>query len=71
MGPFEQFSKEALKAQDGKSVPLTLENGGPIVGEVIFHYDEGAGDLKLEARLESAPITDWLVEKVINDIKES
>jgi hypothetical protein len=41
----ERFTEEALKAQDGKKVPLTLEFGGPVVGEATLRYDSETGSL--------------------------
>ena len=35
---FNVFTEEALASQDGKTVPLTLEIGGPVVGEATFKY---------------------------------
>lgn len=35
------FTEEALQAQDGKKVPLTLEPGGPVIGEATMKYDSG------------------------------
>lgn len=34
------FTEEALRSQDGKTVPLTQEIGGPKIGEAIMRYDE-------------------------------
>lgn len=48
MGLKDRFSKEALKAQDGKSVPLTLENGGPVIGEAKLHFDDVSGELRAD-----------------------
>jgi hypothetical protein len=51
MGPYERFTEEVLKAQDGKKVPLTLGNGGPIIGEATLKYDPDTGALLVEARI--------------------
>lgn len=39
----DRFTEEALKSQDGKKVPLTLENGGPVIGEATLRYDPEVG----------------------------
>lgn len=41
----EHFTEEALKSQDGKKVPLTLEFEGPVVGEATMRYDSETGSL--------------------------
>jgi hypothetical protein len=43
MDDHTHFTKEALKAQDGKKVPLTRELGGPVIGEATLRYDPGVG----------------------------
>lgn len=42
------FTEEALRAQDGKEVPLTLETGGPVIGEATMKYDSGEKALMAE-----------------------
>lgn len=42
----EIFSDEALQAQDGKEVPLTLYPGGPVIGQATLCYDPGDKALK-------------------------
>lgn len=39
MEDYTHFTEEALKAQDGKSIPLTAYPGGPVVGEATLHYN--------------------------------
>ncbi len=56
----EKFTKEALKAQDGKRVPLTFEPGGPVIGEAIFRYDEATGNLAAGLRIDDDQISAWL-----------
>lgn len=46
------FTEESLRAQDGKKVPLTLEIGGPVVGEATMHYDEGEKVLMADLRVD-------------------
>lgn len=64
MPDFEQFSKEALRAQDGKRVPLTLGVGGPIVGEAVFHYEEDTDSLRFDSHIDIDPVRDWLIDEV-------
>jgi hypothetical protein len=56
----ERFTKEALKAQDGKRVPLTIEPGGPVIGEAVFRYDEATGNLAAGLRIDDDQIASWL-----------
>jgi hypothetical protein len=60
----EVFTKEALKAQDGKVVPLTLENGGPVIGEATLHYDEGRGDLIADFTVDDPVVAGFLNESL-------
>jgi hypothetical protein len=48
----DHFTEEALKAQDGKKVPLTLEFGGPVVGEATLRYDSDAKALVADMRFD-------------------
>jgi hypothetical protein len=43
MDEHTHFTEEALKAQDGKKVPLTRELGGPVIGEATLRYDPDVG----------------------------
>lgn len=54
------FTEEALKAQDGKKVPLTLEIGGPVIGEAIMKYDPETGNLMGEFRVDDPDIAKQL-----------
>lgn len=49
---FNVFTEEALAAQDGKVVPLTLEPGGPIIGEATMKYDSTDKALKANFRVD-------------------
>lgn len=66
MREFEKFSKEVLRAQDGKCVPLTLGVGGPVVGQAIFRYNEDTAELEIGTRIEAVPVAEWLAEEVTN-----
>jgi hypothetical protein len=47
----DHITEEALKAQDGKKVPLTRELGGPVIGEATLRYDPEVGvmaDLRID-----------------------
>jgi hypothetical protein len=52
------FTEEALKAQDGKKVPLRLEIGGPIIGEATLRYDSGRKILLTEFSIEDPKMTE-------------
>lgn len=65
-GAFDHFSKETLKAQDGKRVPLTVGNGGPVIGEAIFRYEEDTGRLVFGARFDNSQVEAWLRDEVGN-----
>jgi hypothetical protein len=65
MADREVYSKEALKAQDGKRLPLTLEDG-TVVGEVVFRYEEDTCRLVFDARLDNVDITNHLMEKLLH-----
>lgn len=56
----EVFTEEALRAQDGKKVPLTLGFGGPIIGESILKYDEDAGALVSELHVADPKLAELL-----------
>jgi len=41
-----QFTREALQSQDGKTVPLRLYPGGPVIGKAELRYDPDENALK-------------------------
>jgi hypothetical protein len=51
MDDHTQFTEEALRAQDGKKVPLTAYPGGPVIGEATLHYDAPNKMLKAEMKV--------------------
>jgi hypothetical protein len=57
--PREIFTEEALKAQDGKKVPLTLEPGGPVIGEATLKYVPGEG-LDASMRIDNPELAEML-----------
>ena len=57
---FNLFTEEALAAQDGKKVPLTLEPGGPVVGEATLKYDPGAKVLKADFQVDDPKVAEFL-----------
>lgn len=59
----ERFTEEALEAQDGKKVPLTLEPGGPVIGEVTLRYDSDAGVLIADMRVDDTNIAEFLSQE--------
>lgn len=67
--PGERFSfitEEALAAQDGKTVPLTLEPGGPVIGEATLHYSSGEKALKADFRVADPKVAEILRENPPN-----
>lgn len=69
---YDQITKEVLKAQDGRRVNLTLSGDGPVIGEVIFRYDEATGSLEVGGRIDNNKVTAWLLtEMIANSKKES
>lgn len=58
----DRFTEEALKAQDGKKVPLTSSPGSPIIGEATLRYDPDGKVLMAECR-----VTDPKAAKMLRD----
>lgn len=54
------FTEEALRSQDGKKVPLTLENGGRVIGEATLKYDPEEHALKAEFTVEDPKVAELL-----------
>lgn len=59
-GDFNVFTEEALAAQDGKVVPLTLEIGGPVIGEATLKYDSDERALKTIFRVDDPNLAELL-----------
>jgi hypothetical protein len=55
-----QFTEEALKANDGKKVPLTQEPGGPVIGEATLKYDADEKVLKANFRIDDPDVAEFL-----------
>jgi hypothetical protein len=53
------FTDDAFKDVDGKTVPLTLEPGGPVIGEATLHHIPGKG-LSVEARVTDPKVMEFL-----------
>lgn len=56
----EYFSDEALRTQDGKKVPLTLEPGGPVIGEATLQYQPDTGDLYAKFEVSDHHVAEFL-----------
>ncbi len=56
----DQFTEDALKSQDGKKVPLTLEPGGPVIGEATMEFVPGTGELRAQLRIHDPLVLDFL-----------
>jgi hypothetical protein len=63
MDEYPIFTKEALKDQDGKKVPLTKYPGGPVIGECTLKYNEAEKRLDLV----EASITDEAYLKLLSN----
>lgn len=50
----EVFTEEALRANDGKEVPLTSWPGGPVIGKATLKYVEGDKELRAEFQVDDA-----------------
>lgn len=56
------FTDEALAANDGKTVPLRLEQNGPIVGEATFKYVPEDRALKADLRVADPKVAELLMK---------
>jgi hypothetical protein len=54
------FTEAALAAQDGKKVSLTLELGGPVVGEATLKYVPGDKALLAEFQVDDPKLAEQL-----------
>lgn len=72
----EIFSDEALQAQDGKEVPLTLGPRGPVVGMAMLRYNPENKALNADLLIdgeENPVVADFLKQNGLSgySIKES
>lgn len=58
------FTREALEAQDGKTVPLTAYPGGPVIGKAILKFDQASGNLGVEAQVTDPKILELFSPKL-------
>lgn len=58
----EIFTKEALKSQDGKKLPVTKYPGGPVIGECVLKWNEAEGRLDMESVIFDSEMTAFLRE---------
>jgi hypothetical protein len=54
------FTEEALKSQEGKKVPVTLEPGGPVIGEATLHYDPHTKSLQAQFTVDDPKVAEFL-----------
>lgn len=66
----EVFTEQALKSQDGKKVPLTLEFGGPVVGEATLRYDSDEKVLRADLVVDDPKVEDFLSKRMPPNIFE-
>lgn len=57
---FNVFTEEALAEHDGEVVPLTLEIGGPIIGEATLKYDPEEKALKANFQVDDPKVAEFL-----------
>lgn len=62
MDPYTRFTEDALKAQEGKKVPVTLEPGGPVIGEATLHYDDSTKSLQAQFTVDNPEVAQFLGE---------
>jgi hypothetical protein len=60
MNHHDHISEEALKAQNGKTIPLRLEPGGPIIGEATLRYVPESGELISDMKIDDPQVADFL-----------
>jgi hypothetical protein len=58
------FTEEALKAQDGRVVPLTDKPGGRVIGDATLHYDPEAKALDAEIRINDPKLAEFVSEQL-------
>lgn len=56
----EVFTEEALRDQDGKTVPLRQEPGGPIIGEATMKYVPEEKVLMADLRIDDPKVAEFL-----------
>ena len=56
------FTEGALKKQDGKKVPVTLEPGGPVIGEATLYYDDKTKTLQAQFTVDNLYVAELLQE---------
>lgn len=54
------FSEEALKSQDGKTVPLRAFPGGPVIGEATLQYHPESKSLGAKMSIDDPAIAQIL-----------
>jgi hypothetical protein len=63
MDPYTRFTEEALRAQDGKKIPLTRELGGPVIGEATLRYHPGLGALVADMQITDPKLSPFTTEE--------
>lgn len=58
----EVFTEDALKANDGKVVPLRIRPGGPIIGEATLKYDRTEKALKAVFHVDDPKVEKFFTE---------
>lgn len=58
-----RFTEEALKSQDGRTVPLRAYPSGPVIGEATFKYVEGDTELHFDAQITDPEFVKLMAEE--------
>lgn len=58
----EVFTEDALKANDGKVVPLRSNPGGPVIGEATLKYDSDEKALKAVFTVDDPKVEKFFTE---------
>lgn len=65
------FTEEALRQQDGNTVPLTLEPGGPVIGMATLKYVPEERALMAHLRVDDPTVAEFLKGPPPSIFKES
>lgn len=60
---YEHYPEEVLRAQNGKTVPLTDRPGGRVIGEATLTYVEGEGVLEARLRVDDPKVAEFLKDQ--------
>lgn len=67
---FTYLPAEVLRAQHGKKVKITFEDGR-VIGEGELRYEEDTSALNVDIRLDNLELGSWLMDESVIFKKES